>query len=111
MPKITKNIVDTNLRNIVFDELDIDRLNFVKINDRQYGCIIKDLNGVERYCRVGVIVAELREDVTARELMEKEINEYNEKQMVKAQKATERAEKAARDKAEREAKKKEKEAV
>lgn len=116
MPKITKNIVDANLRNQIFDylfnggEAHLDG-DFIKINDRQYGVLITDLNGVERYVRVGAIVAELREDVTARELMQKEIDEYNEKQTVKAQKAAERAEKAARDKAEREAKKKEKEAV
>ena len=111
MPKITKNIVDANLRNRVFEELDIEDGNFIKINDRQYGILLTDLNGVERYVRIGAIVAEEREDITARKLMEKEINEYNEKQAVKAQKAAERAEKATRDKAEREAKKKEKEAV
>lgn len=116
MPKITKNIVDANLRNQIFDylfnggEAHLDG-DFIKINDRQYGILLTDLNGVERYVRIGAIVAEEREDVTARELMEKEIDEYNAKQTVKAQKAAERAEKAARDKAEREAKKKEKEAV
>ena len=107
MPKITKNIVDANLRSVVFTELDIDNLNFVKINDRQYGCIIKDLNGEERYIRVGVIVAELREDVTARELMRKEIDDYNAKQAKKAEQSAAKAEKIARDKATREAKKKE----
>lgn len=113
MPKITKNIVDANLRNRVFTELDVDNEsgNFYKINDRQYGIILTDLNGVDRYVRIGAIVAEEREDMTARELMEKEIDEYNAKQTIKAQKVAERAEKAARDKAEREAKKKEKEAV
>ena len=114
MPKITKNIVDSNLRERIFEDL----MNFghvgsdykyTKINDRQYGTLITDLNGVERYVRIGVIVAEEREDCTARKLMEKEIDEYNEKQAVKAQKAAERAEKAERDKAERAAKKKEKE--
>lgn len=116
MPKITKNIVDANLRNQIFDylfnggESHLDG-NFIKINDRQYGILLTDLNGVERYVRIGAIVAEEREDVTARELMQKEIDDYNAKQADKAQKAAERAEKAARDKAEREAKKKEKEAV
>ena len=112
MPKITKNIVDANLRNIVFDDClnEGNELDWHRINDRQFGVLLTDLNGVERYVRLGAIVAELREDVTARELMEKEIDEYNEKQAVKAQKTTERAEKAARDKAEREAKKKAKEA-
>ena len=116
MPKITKNIVDANLRNQIFDylfnggEAHLDG-NFIKINDRQYGILLTDLNGVERYVRIGAIVAEEREGVTARELMEKEIDEYNAKQTIKAQKVAERAEKAARDKAEREAKQKEKEAV
>lgn len=114
MPKITKNIVDANLRNQIFDylfnggEAHLEG-QFVKVNDRQFGIILTDLNGVERYVRIGAIVAEEREDVTARALMEKEIDEYNAKQTVKAQKATERAEKAARDKVEREAKKREKE--
>lgn len=113
MPKITKSIVDANLRSIVFDDClnEGNELNWRRINDRQFGVLLTDLNGVERYVRLGAIVAEEREDMTACELMEKEINDYNAKQAVKAQKAAERAEKAARDKAEREAKKKEKEAV
>ena len=80
--------------------------NFYKINDRQWGIILTDLNGVERYVRIGAIVAEEREDMTARELMQKEISDYNAKQADKAQKAAERAEKAARDKKLREEKKK-----
>lgn len=111
MPKITKNIVDANLRNIVFDDClnEGNELEWHRINDRQFGVLLFDLNGVERYVRLGVIVAEEREDMTARELMQKEIDDYNSKQAIKAQKAAERAEKAARDKTEREAKKKEKE--
>ena len=104
MPKVTKNIVDADLRKIVFDALNIEGGSFVRINDRQYGVILTDLNGVERYVRVGAIVAEEREDMTARELMAKEIDEYNEKQAEKAEKAKKAAEKAARDKAKREAK-------
>jgi hypothetical protein len=118
MAKVTKNIVDKDLRDTVFGELmgakdgwNAESVGFHRINDRQYGILLLDVNGVERYVRLGAIVAEEREDMTARELMQKEIDEYNEKQTVKAQKAAERAEKAARDKAEREAKKKEKEAV
>jgi len=106
MPKITKNIVDADLRNRVFEALDIEDGYFLKINDRQYGILMTDLNGVERYVRLGAIVAEEREDMTARELMKKEIDEYNAKQVVKEQKAAERAEKAARDKKLREEKKK-----
>ena len=113
MPKITKNIVDANLRNQIFDDLfagSAASMGYTKINDRQYGILLTDLNGVERYVRIGAIVAEEREDVTARKLMQKEIDEYNSKQAVKAQKAAERAEKAARDKKLREEKKRAKEA-
>lgn len=110
MPKITKNITDEALREEVFNKLSISSIEgFQRVNARQFGILLTDLNGVERYVRIGAIVAELREDETARELMEKEINDYNAKQAVKAQKASERAEKAARDKEMREAKKKEKE--
>lgn len=109
MAKISKTVVDSDLRTRIFEELDIDDGNFVKINDRQYGIILTDKNGVDRYCRVGVIVAEEREDMTARELMEQEIATYNEKQASKAAKAAERAKKAEADKARREAKAKEKE--
>ena len=98
--KYTKNVVDANLRSIVFDDL-LDRnssysdLEYVKVNDRQYGVILTDLNGVERYVRIGAIVAEEREDMTARELMESEVRKYNEAQEKKAEKKRKSAEKAA----------------
>lgn len=109
MPKITKNIVDADLRNRVFTELDVDNEcgNFYKINDRQYGIILTDLNGVERYVRIGAIVAELREEVSARELMESEIQAYKEKQNKKELAAEAKKEKIALDKKRREEKKKE----
>lgn len=105
MAKITKNIVDADLRARVFSALldDFENSFFVKINDRQYGCLLTDKNGVERYCRVGVIVAEERDEMTARELMDAEIADYNDKQTKKAEKAAKAAEKAAKDKAKREA--------
>lgn len=105
MSKITKNIVDSDLRNRTFEELDIENGGFIKINDRQYGIIFTDLNGVERYVRVRAIVAEEREDMTARELMESEVAKYNDTQARKAEKAKAAAEKRAKD----EAKRKEKE--
>ena len=118
MAKISKTVVDADLRKQVFTdlitdvptELDLDnpREKYVKINDRQYGVILTDLNGVERYVRIGAIVAEERTDMTARELMENEIKAYNETQIEKARKAQERAKKAEADKARREAKAKEK---
>jgi len=110
MAKISKTVVDSTLRNYIFDALGMDERDFIKINDRQYGIILTDANGVERYCRVGVIVAEEREDMTARQLMAKEVADYAAKQENKAAKAAERAKKAEADKARREAKAKEKEA-
>lgn len=113
MAKISKNVVDNDLRTRVFNDVltNVDGFinEFAKINDRQYGCILTDLNGVERYVRLGAIVAEEREDMTARELMESEIKLYNDTQAEKARKAQERAKKAEADKAKREAKAKEKE--
>ena len=110
MAKISKAVVDSNLRKVVFDALNIANIEgFHKVNDRQFGCIIEDVNGERRYVRIGAIVAEQREDVTADELMASEIADYEDKQAKKAAKAAERQAKAERDKAKREAAKKEKE--
>ena len=112
MAKMTKAQVDTELRDCVFTDLYEGKSEqmaniYVKINDRQYGAIIVDANGIERYVRVGVIVAEEREGMTARELMAQEIDAYNAKQEAKAEKAKAKEAKIARDKARREAKEKE----
>lgn len=112
MAKISKNVVDSDLRATVLSDLfdfEENSKEYKKINDRQYGTILVDLNGVERYVRIGAIVAEEREDMTARELMESEIKIYNDTQAEKARKAQGRAKKAEADKAKREAKAKEKE--
>jgi hypothetical protein len=113
MAKVTKNIVDKNLRDIVFDGLlepDPDILNsMIKINDRQYGILLTDLNGVQRYVRIGAIVAEERDDMTAEELMQSEINAYLTKQAEKEANAKTRAEKAKKDKERRAKEKEEKE--
>lgn len=104
MAQISKTAVDKALRNEVFNDIFADPTDtgYVRINDRQYGVILTDENGVERYCRIGVIVAEEREDMTARELMESEIAKYTETQTKKAERAAKKAEKIARDKAKRE---------
>ena len=108
--KNTKAIVDSAIRSNIFNTLNIANIDgFQKVNDRQYGVIITDINGEQRYARVGVIVAEQREDMTADELMAAEIADYNAKQAAKAERVAARAEKAAKDKAKREAAKKEKE--
>jgi len=113
MAKVSKAIVDKALRDQVFDLLfstpnDENVDFFVKINDRQYGVLLTDLNGVQRYVRIGAIVAELREDMTAEELMQSEIDAYTAKQDAKAEKAQKKAEKIAKDKARREAEKEKK---
>ena len=111
MAKVSKSEVDKKLREEVFDMLfngnDLLKLEvgFTKINDRQYGILLNDANGETRYIRLGAIVAELREDMTAEELMQSEIDAYNQKQADKAEKAKKKAEKAAADKAKREAQK------
>ena len=106
--KSTKTVTDSTLRNEVFTRLDIANIEgFQRINDRQYGILLTDVNGVERYVRVGANVSELREDVTARELMASEIQAYAEKQVKKELAAEAKKEKIALDKKRREEKKKE----
>lgn len=107
MAKVTKATVDKALRDKVFKLLfDNEETcgSFVKINDRQYGILLVDANGERRYVRIGAIVAELREDMTAQELMASEIETYEQKQADKAEKAKAKQQKIAEDKAKREAK-------
>lgn len=106
MAKVTKNIVDKALRDEIFRSIMNGECDdFVKVNDRQYGVLLYDLNGVQRYVRIGAIVAEERDDMTAEELMQNEINAYLTKQAEKEANAKARAEKAKKDKEKREAKK------
>lgn len=118
MSKVTKNENDRFLRENVFACLlnilpysDItevktpESFTFHRINDRQWGVLMVDKNGQERYIRIGAIVAEEREDMTAEELMQSEIEAYNAKQDAKAEKAKKKSEKIAKDKAKREAEK------
>lgn len=120
MAKISKTVVDKALRDSIFTLLFGDKdvlemtdeatgIQIKKINDRQYGVLLTDLNGVERYVRIGAIVAEEREDMTAEELMQSEIDAYQAKQEAKAEKAKKKEEKIARDKARREQEKKKEE--
>lgn len=110
MAKVSKTIVDKNLRECVFDQIFANEIqDWHKVNDRQYGVLITDLNGVQRYVRIGAIVAEEREDMTAEQLMQSEIAAYEAKQEEKAEKAKKKEEKIAADKARRAAAKKEKE--
>lgn len=118
MAKVSKAIVDKKLRDTIFedlmtnysgDEMEFNGHSYKKINDRQYGVILTDANGEERYVRIGAIVTELREDMTAKELMQSEIDTYNAKQDAKAEKAKAKAEKIAADATKRKAKKEQEE--
>ena len=105
--KYTNTAVNADLRIRIFDDIvarENVTIDFVRINDHQYGCLLTDLNGVERYVRLGAIVAEERTDMTARELMQHEINTYYKAQQNKVKRAANAAKKAAADKARREAK-------
>lgn len=105
MAKLTKTAVDKDLRDRVLDSIYNEKgdLDLFKINDRQFGVLLTDLNGHQRYVRIGAIVAEEREDMTAEELMATEIETYQMKQAEKAEKAQKRAAKAEKDKARRKA--------
>ena len=112
MAEISKAVVDKALRDQVFQILNIAQVDagaFSRVNDRQFGIILTDLNGHIRYVRIGAIVAEEREDMTAEELMQSEIAAYEAKQAEKEAKAQARAEKAKKDKERREKEKEEKE--
>ena len=111
MAKLTKTAVDKDLRDRVLDSIFHEKgdLDLFKINDRQFGVLLTDLNGHQRYVRIGAIVAEEREDMTAEELMQSEIAAYEAKQAEKEEKAKARAEKAKKDKERREKEKEEKE--
>lgn len=105
MATISKAIIDSDLRTQAFSKLDMS--DFSKVNDQTYGIILTDQNGVERYVRLRTVVAEIKDDMSAREYMESEVAAYEAKVRAKEEKKKERAEKAARDKKAREAKKKE----
>jgi hypothetical protein len=108
MPKISKTIVDKHLRDMIFADLieaSDNAYQYQKINDRQYGVLLTDDNNVERYVRIGAIVAEEREDMTAAELMQSEIDKYNESVSKKQEKEAEKKKKIAEDKKKREEKK------
>ena len=106
MAKVTKNIVDKALRDFIFDDIipkyPAGGREYVRINDRQYGVILTDLNGEKRYVRIGAIVAELRDDMTAEELMQSEIDKYAASQDKKETARLKKEKKAAEDKAKRE---------
>ena len=103
MAKISKASIDASIRKTLFAALGLpENPNYHKINERQFGTLVTDENGVERYARVAIIVAEEREDMTAAELMNTEIAAYEATQTKKAERAAARAEKAAKDKTKRE---------
>lgn len=92
---VSKAIIDTDLRAQTFAKLDLS--DFSKVNDQTYGILLTDQNGVERYVRLRAVVAEVKDDMTAREYMESEVAAYNEKVAAKEAKKKERMEKAKKD--------------
>ena len=92
---VSKAIIDTDLRAQTFAKLDLS--DFSKVNDQTYGILLTDQNGVERYVRLRAVVAEVKDDMTAREYMESEVAAYNEKVAAKEAKKKERIEKAKKD--------------
>ena len=113
MAKYNRATVDQALRDMVMEDIfSVEQemgFEYRPVNDRQYGVILTDLNGHRRYVRIGFIVAEEREDLTAEELMAQEIAAHQEKVAAREEKARVKAEKIARDKARREEQKKQKE--
>ena len=98
MSKISQAAVDASVRTQVFDALNLANTEgYVRINARQYGTIVTDSNGHQRLARIAVIVAEEREDMTAAELLQKEIDAYQATQNKKAAQKAEREAKAKRD--------------
>ena len=108
MATISKAIIDTDLRAQTFAKLDLS--DFSKVNDQNYGIIITDENGVESSVRLRAVVAEVKDDMTAREYMESEVAAYNEKVAAKEAKKKERMEKAKKDAEKRKKKESESEA-
>lgn len=107
MAKVSATVVNQHLREDIFHDIffnNCQRFDYQKINDRQYGVLMIDENGEERYIKLPAIVADIRDDMTAQELMQSEIDAYNQKQADKAEKAKKKADKIAKDKAKREAK-------
>lgn len=105
MAKSSSTALDSALRRDVFSRLNIASLDgFQKINDRQYGILLTDADGVQRYVRVGAIVAEVREDMTAADLMASEVEKYRASVAKAAEKKAAAKAKAEKDKADREAK-------
>ena len=109
MANLSKAVIDRDLREQVLDDIfsNAEDTIYTRINDRQWGVLLTDLNGVERYVRIGAIVAEEREDMTAAELMQSEIDKYKASVQKKEETARRKAEKIEKDRAEREAKERE----
>ena len=106
--KLSKANVDSQIRAKIFEALNVANAEgFSKINDRQYGVLVEDAEGHQRYARVAVIVAEEREDMTAEELMRSEVEKYETSQRKKAEQKAAREEKARKDAEKRKQKEKE----
>ena len=109
MAKLTKTAIDKELRTRVLDSIynSKDDLDFHKVNERQLGLLLTDVNDHVRYVRINVVIAEERDDMSAEELMATECEAFTAKQAEKAEKAKKKEAKIAKDKARREKEKEE----
>ena len=101
MATVSKAIIDTDLRAQTFAKLDLS--DFSKVNDQTYGILLTDQNGVERYVRLRAVVAEVKDDMTAREYMESEVAAKEAKKKERMEKAKKDAEKRKKKESEAEA--------
>lgn len=76
MANITREQNDQNLRDRVKDMIKNGQFNGHDVTNRQLGLIMTDLNGHDRYVRVQIVVTEERDNITPYELMQNEIDKY-----------------------------------
>lgn len=103
MPTISKAIADQSCRNFAMETLDIaNNANFTRTSNQSYKTIAVDSNGIERLVEVRFIVAAINEELTAAQMLQKDVDEYNEKREKATKRLEERRLKAEKDKAKRE---------
>ncbi len=104
--KHTTPVLNADLRNRVFEALNIDNISdFVKINNCRYGIILTDLDGNERYIQVNIKATKFDENVPARNAMQEEMDKYAEqleREKVIAEKKAQKVAEAKKKKEEKE---------
>lgn len=106
--KISKAITDSTVRAAAMEVLGIEsNENFQRCSNQSFAMLVTDDNGEQRLCEVRFIVAALREDMTAEEILNERVNAWEEKKRNAEIRKAERAEKARKDKEKRKKKKEE----